>query len=191
MRKGVLQQEGAPQTLYDEPANLFVATFVGSPAMNLFRATVVAGDDGTPACRIGEQEVQLPPELAAAHSALARDLPIAVGVRPEDLVDPATADPSWSRLKGEVTMVETLGFERLVHVAIEAEPVVTEDVLEVARDTDEASVERLQGAAQSRRVVAVARFDGSAIVRPHSQQELAIRPHKMRLFDLQTGNAIH
>jgi multiple sugar transport system ATP-binding protein len=88
-------------------------------------------------------------------------------------------------------MVETLGFERLVHVAIEAEPVVTEDVLEVARDTDEASVERLQGAAESRRVVAVARFDGSATVKANSPQELAIRPHKLRLFDLQTGNALN
>src|SRR6266850_1093465 len=64
MRKGVLQQQGPPELLYDEPANLFVAEFIGSPAMNLFRARV----DGD-VCLIGEQRLPLPPRLLAARPA--------------------------------------------------------------------------------------------------------------------------
>src|SRR5437773_2266443 len=86
MRKGVLQQQGPPELLYEEPANLFVAEFIGSPAMNLFRARI---DDGV--CVVGEHRLQLPARLLAARPALAghtgREL--AFRIRPEHPLHPS------------------------------------------------------------------------------------------------------
>src|SRR5436190_7190988 len=86
MRKGLLQQQGPPELLYDEPANLFVAEFIGSPAMNLFRGRL----DGDSVV-LGEQRLALPQRLLDARRGLAahRGREIAVGIRPEHLVDPA------------------------------------------------------------------------------------------------------
>jgi len=86
MRDGELQQVDTPQRLYDAPANLFVASFVGSPPMNLFEA-VVERDDSRLVCRIGETELELPADVAAERPALAdySGRPVAVGIRPEDV----------------------------------------------------------------------------------------------------------
>src|SRR5436190_5101560 len=86
MRKGLLQQQGPPELLYDEPANLFVAEFIGSPAMNLFRGVL---DDG--AVVLGQQRLPLPPRVFDSRPGLVgyRGREIAVGIRPEHLVDPA------------------------------------------------------------------------------------------------------
>ena len=97
MRKGVLQQQGPPELLYDEPANLFVAEFIGSPAMNLFHGRL----DGD-AIVLGSQRVTLPASVLSAKSSLAAydGHELAVGIRPEHLGDTRTADASLPRLRG-------------------------------------------------------------------------------------------
>ena len=97
MRKGVLQQQGPPELLYHEPVNLFVAEFIGSPAMNLFQARF----DGE-SVFLGEQSVPLPARVFGERPGLAgyRGRELAVGVRPEHLIDARTADPSLPRLRG-------------------------------------------------------------------------------------------
>src|SRR5204863_405115 len=70
MRDGVLLQVDTPQHLYDAPVNLFVASFVGSPQMNLFEAELVR-QDGSLACRLGDVELELPPDMTAARPGLA------------------------------------------------------------------------------------------------------------------------
>src|SRR5256885_7382565 len=84
MRDGILQQVDTPQRLYDATANLFVASFVGSPPMNLFEAAVER-DNGRLVCRIGQTELELPADVAGAPPALGGDPRgrVAVGVRPE------------------------------------------------------------------------------------------------------------
>jgi multiple sugar transport system ATP-binding protein len=183
MRRGVLQQLGKPQELYDLPRNLFVATFVGSPAMNLLQATV--DGDGLD---LGSQRIA----LANAPSALAdyRGRRVAVGVRPEHLSEPSRDTAGYPTLRGSVALVETLGSERLVHLTLDAEPVLTEDVLEIARDVDAATVETLREVAREHHVVAVARFAVETEVEAGAQQEVALRPDKIHLFDLETGAAI-
>src|SRR3954447_13214214 len=135
MRKGVLQQEGAPQEVYDAPVNLFVATFMGSPGMNLLRGRIVQDGDRV-TCRLGEQELQLNPELLSRRPALAakRDADVAVGIRPEHLK--GQSDNGRATLRVEILLSEPLGAERLIHCSIAAPPVVTDDVLEIARDID-------------------------------------------------------
>src|SRR4051812_15742093 len=89
MRRGLLQQFDAPQRLYERPANLFVASFIGSPAMNILEGTLERDGDGI-LCRIGAGAVTVPPEVVGARPALASYLgkPIAVGIRPEALDEP-------------------------------------------------------------------------------------------------------
>jgi multiple sugar transport system ATP-binding protein len=120
MRAGRLQQIDAPQALYDRPANLFVAAFIGSPAMNLYPATV-AQDGGS--LLLGEQTLQLPSRLrdeTAIGGYKGRE--VVVGIRPENLTDAATAgeDGGGRRLQGTVDLVEALGAEKLVHFHIDA-----------------------------------------------------------------------
>jgi multiple sugar transport system ATP-binding protein len=189
MRKGVLQQLGAPQELYDSPQNLFVATFVGSPAMNLFQATIV-NDGGAVALDIGSQRVTLPDAARPARLAEYAGRRVAVGIRPEHMFEPNATTSQFPAIRGDVTLVETLGSERLVHMAMAAEPVLTEDVLEIARDVDAATVETLEGAAGEHQVVMVARFDVETHVEAGRQQEVALRPDKLHFFDLETGTVI-
>ena len=84
MRSGVLQQCDHPQVLYDQPDNLFVAAFIGSPAMNLYEAAVT---EGARSFRLGSQEIELPASVLAAHPGLAAyaGQKVVVGLRPEHL----------------------------------------------------------------------------------------------------------
>jgi multiple sugar transport system ATP-binding protein len=189
MRKGVLQQLGPSQELYDAPDNLFVATFVGSPAMNLFQATVEPEGAGL-ALALGGQRLVLPERFTPAGLAGYRGRKVAVGVRPEHLEEPSRARDGAPSLTGEVALVETLGSERLVHLLVEAEPVLTQDVLEVVQDVDEASVETLREEARDHHVMVIARFEVETDVAQGSSQAVSVRPDRMHLFDLDTGLAI-
>ena len=189
MRKGVLQQLGAPQELYDRPANLFVATFVGSPAMNLFEATVRDTPDGRIALDLGTQTLEVPANGTGDALRSYRSRNVALGIRPEHLLEPATAGNN-PRLRASIDLVEPLGSDRLVHVSLSGRPVVTEDVLETARDVDEATKESLQGAHREGTVSAVARYDPEADAQVGSTQEIGVRADKMHFFDLETGARI-
>ncbi len=140
MRGGVLQQCGAPQTIYDEPDNIFVATFIGSPRMNVLQGRIER-DGGLLHCVLGDQRLPVtgangPVGALEAYSGA----DVAVGVRPEDLGDPAEGPPDRPRLRGRVKLVELLGAERLVQIQLDVQPVVVDQVLEVARDVDATAV---------------------------------------------------
>jgi multiple sugar transport system ATP-binding protein len=190
MRKGELQQTDEPQRLYDTPANLFVASFIGSPAMNLVQAKV-AERNGALAVAVGDQELTVPPDVASAHAGLARyeGRTVGLGVRPEHVGDGAR--DGGTRLLGTVVLTEALGSERLVHVEVPGTPVVTDEVLEVAVDADAAVAETLKSEERERRTEFVARFDASARAQPGETVEMAVRTDKAHFFDLETGAAIY
>jgi multiple sugar transport system ATP-binding protein len=190
LRKGVLQQEGPPQQVYDRPANLFVAEFIGSPPMNLFRATLDQSG-GLALCALTDQQLLLPEHFLDTRPELAKRLgrEIAVGVRPEHLRDGSQADQGQPRLYASVSLVEALGHERQVHLKIPAPPVLTEDVLDVARDVD-ASVAADLSQPSRREARAVARFDSDAKVTAGETREVALSADKLRFFDLESGEAI-
>jgi multiple sugar transport system ATP-binding protein len=118
-REGVLQQVGPPQALYDEPVNLFVAAFMGSPAMNLGEVELQRDTDGCFFVRIGEQRLRIPDEVLAARTALAdrAGARLVVGIRPEGLEDAGLADgvPSDRRLRITVELREAMGSETHLH----------------------------------------------------------------------------
>jgi len=191
LRKGVLQQAGQPQEVYDRPANLFVAEFIGSPPMNLFRATLDRRD-GRAICALADQHLVLPEHYLDTRPELARRLghEIAVGVRPEHLRDGSQADQSQPRLYANVTLVEALGHERQVHLKIPAPPVLTEDVLDVARDLDASIATEMSQPSERAHTRAVARFDSDAKVSAGETREVALAADKLRFFDLENGKAI-
>ena len=190
MRKGELQQLGAPQTLYDNPANLFVASFIGSPAMNLLEGEIVRADGGL-RVRIGDQELPIPEGVAAKRPGLGdcEGRTVAVGIRPEHMEDAALEPDGKPRLRGHVSVTEALGSEVLAHVEVQAKPVASEEVIEVV-EGDEAVVQDLQTAAAERRTTVIARFDAATRTRPGADVEIAVDAHKLQFFDLETGSTI-
>jgi multiple sugar transport system ATP-binding protein len=191
MRRGLLQQFEPPQRLYERPANLFVASFIGSPAMNILEGTLERDGDRV-VCRVGTAELTVPPEVLADRPALAGygGKVVALGIRPEALGEPGRRDGAdGGRLRGRVQAVEALGPEQLAHIEVEAKPVLVEDVLEGLVDLEEAK-ELAEIKAGGARSVVVARLDASATLRPDEAVELAVDVRKLHFFDLDTGEAI-
>jgi multiple sugar transport system ATP-binding protein len=195
LRRGVLQQFDAPQRLYEDPGNLFVASFIGSPAMNVVEGTLDRDGDGLVA-RIGPAVLPLPREVAASRPALAgyAGRSVAVGIRPEALDEPGrrNGDEGGARVCGVVRAIEALGPEQLVHVEIEAKPVLVEDVLEGLVDTKEEAEElaEIKTEGEGDRALLVARLDAAARVREAETVELAIDLRRLHFFDLDSGETI-
>jgi multiple sugar transport system ATP-binding protein len=188
LRRGVLQQFDVPQHLYEHPANLFVASFIGSPAMNILEATVERDGDAS-VLRVGEGSLPVPRDAASELDRYAGKR-IALGIRPEALGElDGHGDDGRGRLRGVVRAVEALGSEQLAHVELEASPVLVDDVVEGLVDTDEATdlVELKQDLA---RAMVVARLDASSRVRPDEPLELSVDLRRLHFFDLDSGSTI-
>ena len=133
LRDGVLQQAGSPRDLYDHPANIFVATFMGSPAMNLYEAGLEVSGEAAELV-LGHQRLSLPQAVLKRVSGLAahHGATVIAGLRPEDLAGPGTAGTSpepGTSLTVDVQLVEVLGSEQLVHFHVDARRVREEDEL--------------------------------------------------------------
>jgi len=193
MRRGLLQQFDAPQRLYERPANLFVASFMGSPAMNVLEGLLEREGDAL-VCRVGTAVLALPREVEEARPELARYVgrQVVVGIRPEGLDEPGRRDGGdGGRLRGRVQTVEALGAEQLVHVEIDAKPVLVEDVVE-GRVDDEVAAELAEIGfdTDSSRATVVARLEASASIRPDEPIELAVDLRHLHFFDVGSGEAI-
>jgi len=192
LRKGELQQVAEPQRLYEHPANLFVASFIGSPEMNLVEAKLERAD-GILRCEVGRQRLDVPPELEQRLPEIERYVgrTVGLGIRPEHLEDAALAPVSAAgRLSGRVVTTELLGSELLAHVEIEARPVLTEEVREVLADTDRSRVADVEAEARAQRSVFIGRFDPVSRVRPGDDVEIAVKTSKLHFFDLERETAI-
>jgi multiple sugar transport system ATP-binding protein len=190
MRKGELQQVAPPQELYDHPVNLFVGGFIGSPAMNMVKATIERADGGL-AAKTGSETIALGDETLSGHPALKNyeGKDVILGIRPEDLEDASLASdtPADRRLKGEVVLEEALGAEVMVHFSIDAEPAVTEDVRELAKDVgDERAVELTAD-----QTTMVGRFNPRTKVRVGETAEIAVDTRALHFFDPETGAGIY
>jgi multiple sugar transport system ATP-binding protein len=116
INKGILQQIDTPQHLYDFPDNLFVAGFIGSPAMNFFNATIHK-QDGKLFVDGGTFKLQIPDERTGVYSAFA-DKPVIFGIRPEDIHNPQFAPPGINAqvVTSNVDVTELMGNEIFVHM---------------------------------------------------------------------------
>jgi len=188
MRKGELQQVAPPQELYDRPVNLFVAGFIGSPAMNMLEARVEKRDRGV-AVVLGDAHLDL-----HEHSWLAayEGRSVVLGIRPEDLEDAAIAGrDDGARLRGRVELREALGSEVLVHFTVPARQAVTEDMRELAEDVgDDRVVGQLAGGEQPTSAVLVGRFSPRTRVVEGDTVDVAVDRRALHFFDPETGLAI-
>jgi multiple sugar transport system ATP-binding protein len=194
MRKGVLQQVDIPETLYDRPVNLFVAGFIGSPAMNLMEATLQQGDDGTLVVELGGTRLPVPAETVAQRPGLRAysGRPIILGIRPEDLEDASLmADaPPERRIRSTVDLREALGSDVLVHFTMDAAPATTDDVVELALDAGHAGDEAAQRVAADQAHV-IARLNPRTRATNGEPIELEVDTNRLHFFDPEEGSAIY
>jgi multiple sugar transport system ATP-binding protein len=168
MRNGRIQQIDTPQVLYNRPANLFVAAFIGSPAMNLVEAGAVDGSLEFGGYRIPVPDAgKLPPRVI-------------VGIRPEAFSDATTASPSLPTVDVTVDVVEELGADTLVIFTVAEAPVDVGEIREASGDGDGV----LLAAAG---VPFTARLDPQARVRPGAAVALAVDPSRFHFFDPDSG----
>jgi multiple sugar transport system ATP-binding protein len=174
MRDGRIQQVDIPQNLYGEPVNLFVAAFIGSPAMNLVEATVADGTVEFAGFRVA---------LAPGRRPL-REGKVILGIRPESFEDSAFADPALPQIEAEVSVLEELGADAHVIFAINA-PRVTAEELEATVD------EPLEGLiADDQRALFNARVDPRTRAETGQGLRLALDPAQFHFFDPETGSTL-
>jgi multiple sugar transport system ATP-binding protein len=172
MRDGRVQQVDAPQTLYDRPANLFVAAFIGSPAMNLVRGAA----SGT-SVRIGQFEIPL------GHNGSIEG-EVVVGIRPEAFEDDAFAPSELPRLEVRVRVLEELGSDAYVFFPVEADAVVVEDAQSTEEDEDATLLTQRDGA------LFAARVDPRTRARIGDTFRLAVDPSRFYFFSPETGESL-
>jgi multiple sugar transport system ATP-binding protein len=182
MRSGVLQQVGAPTELYENPANLFVAGFIGSPAMNFLPAEV-SGDTA----KLPFGDVSLPGEVRSRMGADGSRSVIA-GIRPESFED-ASLLSSDARSRGttfraRVDLVESMGSEKYAYFQVQHEGVQSQELQELAQDSGADEVPS-SGEGQ-----VVARLAPESSVARRQELELWVDATKLHFFDPQSGQSL-
>ena len=168
MRSGVLQQVDTPRVLYNEPVNIFVAGFIGSPAMNFFSGRISGGT------------VQLPFAKVPAPEGVQDASDVIVGIRPEDFEDARFASeghPHGVEFDAPIELVESMGSEIYVYFSFQGGEVSSDELAELARDSGIA--ETPSGGAGR----AVARLNPESDVRPGQTARLWFDAAKLHLFD--------
>jgi multiple sugar transport system ATP-binding protein len=183
LRGGTLQQLAPPQELYESPANLFVASFIGSPPMNLYEASI-SGPPDARVISLGASRLALPGDLVRRRPELADgDRGLVVGIRPEHLAVAKGGEPA---LAAQVELVEALGNETLVHFSTDARTVRSRGGVWTPDAAANASGE-IAGASAAE---SVARVDPRVRVAVGDRLALAVDVDRILYFDADTGEAI-
>jgi multiple sugar transport system ATP-binding protein len=194
IRKGVLQQVDTPQFLYDHPQNLFVAGFIGSPAMNMVEADLVQAD-GSAAVEFGGLSLEVPEEVLAERPDLRgyAGKRVVLGLRPEDMEDATLVSeiPSSRRIRATVHLREALGADVLVHFAISAPPVLTEDARELATDVGQEALLAAEARARAGQSTFLARLSPRTGAKEGEPIELVVDVGRLHFFDPGTGLGIY
>jgi multiple sugar transport system ATP-binding protein len=171
MRNGYLQQVDRPQVLYDAPANLFVAGFIGSPAMNLVEAEIADG-----IARFGPHAIPVPPSIEASGR-------VALGIRPEDISSAAGGAP----LDVVVDIKEDMGAEVYLHFAVDAPVVKAEELREVIGDEAVAAADEQTHHHGS---PFIARVERGTTAREGEATRLYVDTARLHFFDAATGDSL-
>jgi multiple sugar transport system ATP-binding protein len=175
MRLGRTQQVDVPSRLYDEPANIFVAAFIGSPSMNLAKATV----DGD---TLSVGSIVVPVDRERRPAAGGR---VTAGIRPEAFEDAAFAARDLPHIEVEVEVLESIGSDAYVFFRVDAEPVIVEDALSDDEDEDGSLLVE-----ESDRALFAARVDTRTKAEVGGKLTLAIDPSRGYYFSPETGESL-
>jgi multiple sugar transport system ATP-binding protein len=180
MRQGMLQQVDTPMELYTRPRNLFVAGFIGSPAMNFMPATV-EGES----LRLPIADVPVPPEARAGVNGRT----LIAGVRPESFEDAALVGEARERgttFRARIEVLESMGSELYAHFTVAgAQPVESAQLRELAED---AGAEEVPSSGEEGRIVA--RLDPASGVKEGQEAELWVDATRVHLFDADSGESL-
>jgi multiple sugar transport system ATP-binding protein len=188
LRDGQLQQVDTPQALYDNPVNLFVAGFMGSPAMNFVSAELVR--EAGPAVAFAGYRLPLPAGTLDAKPGLSGYLgrEVILGIRPADFEDASLADAGWARMQVTANVTEELGSEIHVIFALDAPPLQHPSISDAVagdEDADEAAAVLAGG-----KSLWTARVAARSKVRPGQPIELAVNTSNLQFFDPASGLSI-
>ncbi|MGZ4396834.1 MAG: ABC transporter ATP-binding protein [Gaiellaceae bacterium] len=195
MRDGRLEQVDIPETLYTRPANLFVAGFMGSPAMNLVHSRLSA-ENGSVYVELGPNRLCLPASLLESRRALREyvDKPVILGIRPEDIEDPSFAsNPDVeAAFDVQVSLAEPMGSEVVVHFPIAAAPVATTPGAVAAIDSNdrEELAQLLAEDGQAERTTMVARLNPRTKARTGKPARVIVDVDRLYFFDPGSEKAI-
>ena len=186
LRDGKLQQVDSPQRLFDAPVNLFVAGFIGSPAMNFVTAELVR--DTGPCVVFAGHQLPIPPAVMEARPGLERlfGKEVILGVRPSDFEDAELADAGWARMPVQADVTEKLGSEIHVIFTIDA-PIVEHSSLSqaISDENDDSAIALAGGKSQW-----TARVSARSHVKPGERLDLAIDTSDLHFFDPDSGLTI-
>ena len=189
MRDGKLQQVDSPQTLFNSPVNLFVAGFMGSPAMNFAYAKLVR--DNGPAVVFAGWKLPVPQDLIGSRPGLDNyfDRDLILGIRPSDFEDAGLADPLWPRISARADVTEALGTEMHVLFRIDA-PQVKHSALGQTATAADADVEDAALPLEGGKSLWTARVAARSTIAPGQPVELAVQTSNLQFFDAETGLSI-
>jgi multiple sugar transport system ATP-binding protein len=194
IRKGILQQVDTPQFLYDHPNNLFVAGFIGSPAMNMVEAKLTR-EDGSAFVEFGGVRLSVPDQVFAERPALRgyEGRSVIIGLRPEDMEDASLVPeaPADRRIRSGVNLREALGADVLVHFSVKAPEVITEDVRELAHDVGQEALQAVEERAKAGESTFLARLNPRTEVREGQEVELVVDVTRLHFFDADSGLGIY
>jgi multiple sugar transport system ATP-binding protein len=184
MLSGVLQQVGSPMELYNNPRNLFVAGFIGSPGMNFMPATV---DDGT--AHLPMIDIRLPQNVLERMGRDVAGKNLIAGIRPEDFED-ATKVDAETRSRGEtfqtkLDLVEAMGAEYYAHFGVDAGQLRSSELKELREDAG-----NVEERSDSGDMVVVARLNPESSARSGEPAELWLDATKLHFFDADSGAAL-
>jgi multiple sugar transport system ATP-binding protein len=183
MRAGALQQVGSPSELYNEPANLFVAGFIGSPAMNFMPARI-QGDRA----QLPFGEIALPAEVRERIGSGDGARNVIAGIRPESFEDAALVGDGRDRgltFRTKIDIVESMGSELYAYFTVESGGVESQDLTELAEDS---GVGEVPGAGSDGQVVA--RLDAASKVSRGEEAEVWVDTSRMHFFDAESGKSL-
>jgi multiple sugar transport system ATP-binding protein len=173
LRKGLIQQVASPRELYEQPVNLFVAGFIGSPPMNFLPATLEGTRLSTPFGPIDLEEDRA--AKVAGHDLLL------VGIRPEYFEDASLVDPAkrslGSLFRARVDVTEWLGDSQYAYIPYQAPPAVETQLRELSRELD----------SEELRTQAVVSIDSASRIRVGREAEFWLDSRKVHVFDPATG----
>ncbi|TDB85839.1 sn-glycerol-3-phosphate ABC transporter ATP-binding protein UgpC [Actinomadura sp. KC216] len=190
LREGRLQQVDTPQRLFDNPVNLFVAGFIGSPAMNFVLADLVSGNGGVQVSFAG-YTLPVPASVLNDKPGLQNHIgrQIILGIRPSDFEDAAHASPEWAPMAVRSSVTEELGSEINVIFTIDAPPVEHKDTADLADDAAEGDGDMTIPLTDNR-ALWTARVNSRSRVRPGQQVDLGVDTRRLHFFDPTSGLAI-
>jgi multiple sugar transport system ATP-binding protein len=182
LRGGVLQQVGSPAELYDNPVNLFVAGFIGSPAMNFMPATI----DGD-SVHLPMADVRLNGEARERAAGAQPGQQVVAGIRPESFEDASLVSGEvrdrGATFRTRIDIVESLGAEKYAYFRVEESQVESDELRELAEDTGSAELGATEGQV-------VARVESASRIARGDEAELWLDSSKLHFFDLESGRTL-